>query len=342
MKRIIIGLAFACILVNCSDDDYEFISCSIPEASDLFDELWMTFDHEYAAFEISGIDWDEIRTIYRPQVNANTTEEELFGVFKSMLFTLKDAHSDLYTYSDLGSIQYYYEVTDAAPNNYIGWTDLNHKYLENITEINAKLAYGKVKSTNIGYLRIETFSGQISDFNLIDRLLNEFENLEGIIIDVRNNDGGSETNGYEIAGRLTNNNVKYRYGKLKDGCDRNRLSDFIELHYNPVGSERFLGKVVLLTNKKTFSAGEDFTLMMKALPNVTHIGDDTWGGFATGPSRKTLSNGWQFRFSKKINYDLNRKPFIGGIAPDEKIMISQNEENNDIDRIIERAIEIIN
>ncbi len=341
MKRIIIVLVFSGFLINCSEDEYGPVSCSLPEGLDMFDELWMTFDQEYAAFEILNQDWDEIRDIYRPQVTRASSSVVLFEVFKSMLFALEDAHADLQTNSSLGNIQYYYEVANAAPNNYIGWNDLKLNYLENTTEVNSKLAYGSIKGTSIGYLRVETFSGKASDFNLVDRLLSEFENLEGIVVDIRNNDGGEEVNGYEIAGRLTNTEVKYRYGRLKDGCEPNQLTDFIELRYPPVGAERFLGDVVLLTNKKTFSAGEDFTLMMTALPNVTHIGDNTWGGFATGPDRKTLSNGWTYRVSRAVSYNLDKEPFIGGIVPDEKIMISQDEEDNNIDRILERAIEIL-
>jgi len=54
-----------------------------------------------------------------------------------------------------------------------------------------------------------------------------------------------------------------------------------------------------------------------------------------------LTNGWSFRVSRKISYNLDKEPIIGGIAPDEKIIISQEDEKNNRDLIMERAIEIL-
>ena len=339
MKHTIITIIFCIIFTSCSKEDNE---CPISDRLDLFDELWTTFNQEYAAFEILDKDWDEIRDKHRSLINDNTSETELFEVFKSMLFELEDAHSDLHTNSHLGSIQYYYEIINNAPKNYIGWEDLKEIYLDNIFETSTKLAYGKIKNKNIGYLKIRDFSGELSQFDIVDRLLITYENLEGIIIDIRDNGGGNEANGREIASNFIDTRTVYRYAKIKDGCNRNKLSDFHELAIEPKESRNYVGKIVLLTNKKTFSAAEDFTLMMKAIPNVVHIGDNTWGGFATGPIKKTLSNGWKFRVSKKINYDLNKTAIVGGIEPDEKIIISPEDNDTNIDRIIERAIEILN
>ncbi len=335
LRNLTLFLMF--IMLSCSGDD----DCPIADNLDLFNELWKTFDHEYAAFEILDKDWDAIKDKYSPLVDNNTTEQELYEVFKAVLFELEDAHSDLHTESDLGSVQYYYEVTDKASRNYIGWSDLQTKYLENVIESTQELAYAKIQNEDIGYLRLRTFSGDPADFDLMDGLLSSYSNLKGIIIDVRNNDGGNEANAKEIASNFVDKETLYRYARLKEGCERNKLSGFRSLEMNAHPTNHFAGKVILLTNKKTFSAGEDFTLMMKATPNIVHIGDDTWGGFATGPSSKKLSNGWRFRVSKKISYDLDKNPIIGGIKPDEKIVLSENDMDNNVDRIIERAIEIL-
>ncbi len=338
MKPTLTAIIFCIIFTTCSDDD----ACPISNNLDLFDELWTTFDHEYAAFQILDKDWDKVRTDHRSLITENSSEAELFQVFKSMLFELEDAHSDLYTDSNLGNIQYYFELTNNSPKNDIGWLDLKALYLENLVETSDQLAYAKIKDTNIGYLKIADFKGESSQFDIADKLLTTYENLDGIIIDIRNNQGGAEANGKEIASNFIDTKTIYRYAKVKEGCDRNQLSEFKEQAIEPNGVRNYLGKVVLITNKKTFSAGEDFTLMMKATPNVIHIGDHTLGGFGTGPVTKTLSNGWTFRVSRKVNYDLNKRAIVGGIPPDEIVTITPEDSDNNVDRIIERAIEIIN
>ncbi len=338
MNQIITILILSLLFLSCSDDE----QCPVADNLDLFEEFWLTFSHEYAAFEILNKDWDKIKEEHRSLVNSNSTEAELFEVFKSMLFELEDAHSDLHTNSSLGSIQYYNEVTDKSLRNYIGWQDLKEIYLDDVVETSDELAYAKVQNSNIGYLRIRGFSGALSQYNIADRLLSTYENLDGIIIDVRNNGGGNEANAAEIASNFADVQTIYRYARLKEGCVRNELSDFHDLEIEPKENQGFEGQLVLLTNKKTFSAGEDFTLMMKALPNVVHIGDNTWGGFATGPTNKTLSNGWKYRVSRKVSYDLDKNPIVGGIQPDEKVFISEVDNKNNVDLILERAIEILN
>ncbi|MEL7123841.1 MAG: S41 family peptidase [Bacteroidota bacterium] len=338
MKHLLILSMLCLFLSTCTKEEI----CPSSEELDLFDELWLSFSQEYAAFEVLGIDWNRVRDTYRPQVTAATSPDSLLEVFRVMLYELKDAHADLQTYSKLGAINYYYEVTNEAPNNYIGWDHIRINYLEQLIEKNSQLAYGKIRNTEIGYLKLATFSGTSEDFDVALRLLTDFDNLNGVIIDVRNNGGGNELNAQLIAGRFTDQTTTYRYTKYKEGCQRNKLSDFKTLKLDPVGPEQFLGKVILLTNKKTFSAGEDFTLMMKALPNVYHIGDHTWGGFATGPTQKTLSNGWGYRVSRNINYDLSKTPFVGGIAPDERVIISVEDEINEEDVVLEKAISLLN
>ena len=341
LPRLILSVLLLGFFAQCKRESTFVENCGVPDGLDLFDELWTVFDREYAAFDISGKDWDAIRDKYRPLVDTNTSEETLFMVFKSMLFELEDAHADLHRDSDFGSIQYYYEVVNNTSANYIGWDALKENYLESVTELSDRLAYSIVSGTKIGYIRLANLSGESSKFDLVKKLIDRFGELDGLVIDVRNNSGGNEVNGYPIAGRIAEGRTTYRYAKLKSGCERNRLSDLKTLQFNSLGPEKFLGEVVLLTNKHTFSAGEDFTLMMKALPNVTHVGGDTWGGYATGPGSKALSNGWRYRVSKKISYDLSKKPIKGGITPNIRVEISSEDELNQKDTILEKALELL-
>jgi len=99
-------------------------------------------------------------------------------------------------------VSYYDSILETAPRNYIGWLDLQDIYLEDIIEKHYNLAYGKVQNENIGYIRIRNFREEVA-YDLVDLLLEKYDDLDGIIVDVRNNSGGAELKGREIASRFT-------------------------------------------------------------------------------------------------------------------------------------------
>ena len=59
----------------------------------------------------------------------------------------------------------------------------------------------------------------------------------------------------------------------------------------PRGDFQYLAPVFVLTSNQTASAAEVFTLAMRALPQVTLVGESTQGGLSDQLD-KQLSNGW--------------------------------------------------
>ena len=57
--------------------------------------------------------------------------------------------------------------------------------------------------------------------------------------------------------------------------------------------------------------------------------------------KQALSNGWIYRVSKKISYDLSKKPIKAGITPDIRVEISSEDELNQKDTILEKALELL-
>ncbi len=310
---------------------------------DNFKILWDDFNANYPAFQISNINWDSVYTVNSSMINSNTKDIELFNILKSSVLALKDAHSDILS-NQYGSANYGYIFLQQKPTNFPVWNTIFTKYVQLIkfNHSNATMAYGKVINQAIGYLLIESFNEAESDYYMIDSFLEIFQNSKAIIIDIRHNGGGNEAYAQIVASRLTNQAVTYRYARYRNGPKHSDLSDFIPVALVPDGKIRFTKPVILLTNRNTFSAAEDFTLMLKSLPNVIHIGDTTLGGVATNPITKTLPNGWSYRMARTINCDKNKVPIKGGIAPQFEVQISKSDYNNRIDRIIEAAIYKIN
>ena len=61
-------------------------------------------------------------------------------------------------------------------------------------------------------------------------------------------------------------------------------------------------KVVVLTNRHSYSATNDFVNSMRCFPNVTLVGDKTGGGSGL-PFSSELPNGWGVRFSASPHLD---------------------------------------
>jgi tetratricopeptide (TPR) repeat protein len=50
------------------------------DPENLFEHLWQTYDRNYGIFTAKKVDWKPLYEIYRPQVTADTTDDELFDI----------------------------------------------------------------------------------------------------------------------------------------------------------------------------------------------------------------------------------------------------------------------
>jgi hypothetical protein len=87
----------------------------------------------------------------------------------------------------------------------------------------------------------------------------------------------------------------------------------------PSKRARYLGPVYLLTSDVTVSAGEIFTLLMRALPNVVHVGGTTRGALSDTTEVK-LPNNWSLVLPMEVYVDREGQNYeVRGIPPQEKI-----------------------
>ena len=108
----------------------------------------------------------------------------------------------------------------------------------------------------------------------------------------------------------------------------------------PAANLRWQKPVCVLTNRHVFSAANEFTLYMKALPNVKIVGDRTGGG-AGMPFSSSLPNGWVVRFSAVPMYDAQRQSTEFGIAPDYQVSMTEEDFKQGKDTIIEFARKLL-
>ena len=108
----------------------------------------------------------------------------------------------------------------------------------------------------------------------------------------------------------------------------------------PGKGARWLKPVVLLTNRGVFSSANHFTMLMRALPHVTVMGDKTGGGSGM-PLSNNLPNGWNVRFSACPILDKEKRHTEFGIEPDVRTDITTQDWDSGRDTMIEKAKELI-
>lgn len=301
-----------------------------------FEIFWSEFDKYYPYFELKKINWDSIYQVYRPQVNEKTSDKQLYEIFKNIALCLKDGHVNVFT--PLGTIQYtgWY---DKYPINKLDRKVFLKKYVPN-SNSNAIFDYGYT-SNKIGYIAINTFDGGEHEFEFIDSILIQLNRPSKLIIDIRNNSGGYNSNAAIISGRFTNKTQKAYCTRYRSGKGRNQFTSWQDYNNYQLVKKPYLNKVVVLTNRGCFSAAEDFLMLMRSSANCSFVGDTTGGG-SGNPTFRELPNGWYFRLStwQCIDRDGNFCE-SRGIYPDIAVNIKAKELKLGIDAIIERAISIL-
>lgn len=297
-----------------------------------FEALWKIIDEQYCFLGYKGVDWDAVRSKYQPLITSNMPNDGLFEVLGNMLAELKDGHVNLYNSSNMAR---YWDWYLDYPRNFNEGI-IERVYLGRDYRIAGGLKY-KILEDNIGYIYYESFSSGVGNGNL-DEALSYLSACNGLIFDVRNNGGGNLTFSTRIAARFTNEKVLTGYIQHKTGKGHNDFSEPEAVYLEPSNSIRWQKKVMLLVNRHSYSATNDFINTMRYFPNVTLVGDKSGGGSGL-PFSSELPNGWGVRFSASPHLDAEKQHIEFGIDPDVKI--DMDETDLEKDAIIEKARELL-
>jgi hypothetical protein len=331
-KTTIILLAFiAPLTISC---EKLFIEADRPNTHENnFELLWTEIDEKYSFFQYKNINWDSIYDVYRPQINNELTERAFFDIMAGMVNELRDGHVNIYSDFDRSRNLDWFA---GYPANF-KMDDVQKRYLgEDYSTIGPFLT---IDIDSIGYI----YSGSFSDDFMkrdIDRIIEQFEHLRGIIFDVRNNSGGVSRTGQIIASRFADRMRLTSYTLYKSGPGHGDFSDPQPNYISPQGAKQFMKPVVVLSNRRTYSATNDFVLNMATIPHVKIMGDRTGGGGGT-PYDYELPNGWRCRFPRTQTLTSNGINVENGIEPDIRVNITSRDAERGIDTIIETAIAYI-
>ncbi len=261
--HIITALLLSLTLFSCHDvEEWE------NDQKGNFDALWSILDEHYCFFKEKGIDWDSVYAAYSRKVSDVMTQRELFEVCSDMLDELKDGHTNL---SSVYGTSYYRAWWSDYPQNYDERLWREQYFNFNYISVGG-IDYG-ILPQNIGYMRYNSFEYDIGEGNL-DAVLSYLITCSGLIIDIRDNGGGSMTNVETLARRFLKERTLAGYIIHKTGTGHEDFSDPYPFYYDPVENGRYGWNkpVAILTNRSTFSAANNFVAIMKTLPQVAIVG----------------------------------------------------------------------
>ena len=276
----------------------------------------------YPSFEQRGIDWPARTAAAIGSLDETSDDDALFKTLQTMLSGIEDPHLELQAEvagekrefmpgegATLGRLRV--ALGDKVMSKHEWLQDYRRGVLEAILQGkghrrgNDRLLFGRLG--DIGYLNVLSMEGLSAwalrdDIAVVDRALDEaiaaFAGARAVVIDVSYNLGGYDAVSQRIAGRFADQR-SFAYSKVAFGARDVAPQAF---HVEPSTRARYLGPVYLLTSDVTVSAGEIFTLFMRALPNVVHVGGATRGALSD-MIEKPLPNGWSLALPAEIYRD---------------------------------------
>lgn len=332
MKRILYTLFIYVACVSCITEDYSV--SSLPTAT--FEALWRTLDERYCFFEYKELNWESVHQEYATQVSDTMSRETLFDVLSRMTYTLRDGHVNLISSMNVSRYGAWY---DDYPMNYSD--SLLHQTLGRAEDYHQAgiMQYRVLQPDSVGYVRVESLSAVPSWQSLADMLVH-LSQCQALILDLRSNGGGLLTAAERVASSFVAERTLVGYMQHKRGVGHSDFAPAEPIYLDPSPGARWLRPVVILTNRRTYSAANALVMYLQPQPHVVVVGDRTGGGSGM-PFTSTLPNGWGIRFSASPMLTPEREHTEFGIEPDVHCDITPDDYAHSRDTILERARQLI-
>jgi carboxyl-terminal processing protease len=198
----------------------------------------------------------------------------------------------------------------------------------------------RVLPSGFGYLRFSNFLGNLEGGIVAE--IDKMKDAPGMIIDLRNNGGGS-------GGMSANLLARFFKDKQTGMKTVTRTGKPISVFFYPItkmeeeikgiGDKAYTKPVVVLTNESSASASEIFSSMMKETKRATLIGQRTCGCLLGYFGLADVPGGAQMAYSE-IGFVTKSGGRIegDGVAPDIEVKMTREDYLFNRDRVLERAV----
>lgn len=285
---------------------------SVTSFSNVFDMFWNKMSTNYVYWDIDTTHWDRVYYQYKPlfeklDIDKDSDIRRSVDYFREMTAGLIDSH---YTLTFQTAPVSGTELIPAIERKLIKpdfhspfpYLSLDTNYLDKeydmgyyITEDHQRLIVlsGTIQH-KILYFYCNRFdlqeawqspsenSAKNTLSNFFIQLKNPAENIQGIIIDLRNNPGGNISDLNFFMGHFISKPLQFGHTRYKSGNGRLQYTPWINAIIQPTGENKGVTvPVIALADNYTISLAEAVTMAIQALPNGKVVGETTWG--ATGP-----------------------------------------------------------
>lgn len=330
--RNILFIIILLSLGSCKDILFETEPETNAEA--VFEELWQKYDEMYALFDEREVDWEALYAEFRPQLNNQSTDDDLYYVLTQMLTKLNDGHVTLTAPNRevFFSNQYFREkIDDGLFNEDV----IKSKYLKPKFKENEHSYYGLVNNS-IPYIHFGVVN---FEWKHLQDAIEQKPDAPGIIIDLRHNQGGDFTFALQQIEKINNERRLVFQSRTKNGPGKNDFTPWFDWYLEAKGN--YNGKIIVLIDRYTVSAGERAVLILKSMPNVTLVGEATNGSISTMIAQG-LSNGWYCTVAPQDVIAFDGEIYESrGIPAD--ILVKNTPENlaQGKDDVLERALDML-
>ena len=306
----------------------------------VFDYLWNQVDQNYTFFDVKGIDWDSVREVYRPKVNNDMTNDSLFRVCAAVLNTLRDGHTNLASGFDVSHNDSVYYKMYAEKNINTEVVLLNYLTVNHHTT--GSFTHNAIRDGKVAYLRYSSFSNSVNG-SVLKYLVNYYKSCDGMILDLRQNGGGSMSNVSNLLSIFDNHKQLLYQTQVKSGPGHDAFKDAETVYAadsSLLGKNPYTKPVAVLVDRGSYSATSFFAICTKAFDNVKLFGDYTGGGLGI-PNGGMLPNGWVYRFSVTRTLANDGQNYENGVPPDVHVILDPTCTAQGIDNVIETAADWI-
>ncbi|MEM1036717.1 MAG: S41 family peptidase [Pseudomonadota bacterium] len=199
----------------------------------------------------------------------------------------------------------------------------------------------------IAYVELNSFGNDEAAQGFADNF-EALSQANGIVIDVRQNGGGSDSVGYAVLSRLTDQPYRINSAWTLDYKPTYRAwgeltgrHEWPENYQQPHGQQHYTGPVAVLSGPKSFSAAENFLMAFDIMDRGPIIGTPS-GGSTGQPLAFDLPGGGWGRVTTKRDHYPDGSDFVSvGVQPDILAPMTVGAFRDKRDPALEKAVEYV-
>ncbi len=328
-KLPILNYLICCLLLctacnKASNEPYDKVAA--------FEDLWSSFNRYSASIDARNLDWSGLRAQYLPLVNNDMSATAYFELMSQFLLAIRDPHVHL-----ISPTRAMYTIDYLNYRRNINFNLTEQNYLQSVERHSASIVSATINDS-IAYLYASDFKGDRETVAAIYKeIIQKQQSKKALIIDLRENDGGSVYNAQSLLNRIAPER------KLWHTTENKTLGGFDEKfnwYFEPTTPSFKNKKIIVLIGRYTISAGERFSIGANLLDHVTTLGDTTANTQGSVMGREML-NGWKYTLTFERCLAPDGTNYGGvGIAPDIYVPTLSLDLNTE-DALLEKAIELV-